>query len=45
VRHPEFGIGTVLRRDGSGDDLKVTVSFPRAGTRRLVVRYAALEPS
>jgi DNA helicase-2/ATP-dependent DNA helicase PcrA len=42
VRHREFGIGTVLRRDGAGDDLKVTVSFPRAGTRRLVVRYAGL---
>jgi DNA helicase-2/ATP-dependent DNA helicase PcrA len=45
VRHREFGIGTVLRRDGAGDDLKVTVAFPRAGTRRLVVRYAGLERS
>jgi DNA helicase-2/ATP-dependent DNA helicase PcrA len=28
VRHPLFGVGTVLRREGEGDDFKVTVSFP-----------------
>jgi DNA helicase-2/ATP-dependent DNA helicase PcrA len=43
VRHPLFGIGTVLRADGSGDDLKLTVSFRAAGTKRLVARFAALE--
>jgi len=44
VRHPLFGVGTVLRRDGSGDDLKVTVSFTGIGAKRLVARYAGLEP-
>ncbi len=43
VRHPLFGVGTVLRADGRGEDLKVTVAFAGAGTRRLVARYAALE--
>ena len=43
VRHPLFGAGTVLRSDGSGDELKVTVSFPGVGAKRLVARYAGLE--
>jgi DNA helicase-2/ATP-dependent DNA helicase PcrA len=42
VRHPLFGVGTVLRREGDGDDLKVTVSFPGAGTKKLVARFAGL---
>jgi DNA helicase-2/ATP-dependent DNA helicase PcrA len=42
VRHPLFGVGTVLRREGEGDDVKVTVSFPGAGTKKLVARYAGL---
>ena len=43
VRHPLFGVGTVLRSDGSGEELKVTVSFPGVGAKRLVARYAGLE--
>ena len=44
VRHPLFGLGTVLRSDGAGDDLKLTVSFAGIGAKRLVARYAGLEP-
>jgi len=43
VRHPLFGVGTVLRREGEGDDFKVTVSFPGVGAKKLVARYAGLE--
>jgi DNA helicase-2/ATP-dependent DNA helicase PcrA len=43
VRHPLFGVGTVLRTDGAGDDLKLTVSFPGVGAKRLVARFAGLE--
>ena len=43
VRHPLFGVGTVLRSEGSGDDLKLTVSFTGIGAKRLVARYAGLE--
>ncbi len=42
VRHPLFGVGTVLRSEGSGDDLKLTVSFPAVGAKRLVARFAGL---
>jgi ATP-dependent DNA helicase UvrD/PcrA len=44
VRHPLFGVGTVLRSDGSGDERKLTVSFAGVGAKRLVARYAGLEP-
>ena len=43
VRHPLFGVGTVLRREGEGADFKVTVSFPGVGAKKLVARYAGLE--
>jgi len=44
VRHPLFGVGTVLRREGDGEDVKLTVSFPGVGAKKLVARYAGLEP-
>jgi DNA helicase-2/ATP-dependent DNA helicase PcrA len=43
VRHPLFGVGTVLRSEGAGDDLKLTVSFPGVGAKKLVARFAGLE--
>jgi hypothetical protein len=36
-------VGTVLRSEGAGDELKLTVSFPGVGAKRLVARYAGLE--
>jgi len=43
VRHPLFGVGTIVRREGSEEDLKVTVTFAGAGSKRLLARYAGLE--
>ncbi len=43
VRHALFGVGTILRVDGTGHETKLTVAFPGA-TKRLVARYAGLEP-
>ncbi|MCX8072793.1 MAG: UvrD-helicase domain-containing protein [Candidatus Binatia bacterium] len=45
VRHPTFGIGTVLQVEGWGDDQKVVVLFQRAGRKKLVVRLAGMEPA
>jgi DNA helicase-2/ATP-dependent DNA helicase PcrA len=45
VRHPLFGVGTVVRREGAGDDLKLTVSFLGIGAKRLVARFAAWNSS
>jgi DNA helicase-2/ATP-dependent DNA helicase PcrA len=44
VRHPLFGVGTVVRCEGSGADLKLTVSFAGIGAKKLVARFAGLEP-
>ena len=43
VRHPKFGLGTVLGCEGDGDDRKLTVSFPGYGTKKFMERYASLE--
>jgi hypothetical protein len=40
VRHPTFGVGVVLRRDGDGPDAKVVVRF-EAGDKVLVARFVA----
>jgi DNA helicase-2/ATP-dependent DNA helicase PcrA len=45
VRHPLFGLGTVVRSEGVGEDLKLTVTFAGIGAKRLVARYAGLEPA
>jgi DNA helicase-2/ATP-dependent DNA helicase PcrA len=43
VRHPKYGRGLVLRREGSGDSVKLTVSFPGFGQKKLIEKYAGLE--
>jgi DNA helicase II / ATP-dependent DNA helicase PcrA len=43
VRHAKYGRGLVLRREGSGDSTKLTVSFPGYGQKKLVEKYAGLE--
>lgn len=43
VIHPKYGEGTVYRREGDGDDAKITVQFPRFGLKKLVEKYAQLE--
>jgi DNA helicase-2/ATP-dependent DNA helicase PcrA len=44
VRHPTFGEGVILGLDGAGDGARVTVQFRRVGIKRLMLKYAALEP-
>src|SRR5256714_876935 len=43
VRHPKYGRGLVLRREGTGDSVKLTVSFPGFGQKKLIEKYAGLE--
>jgi DNA helicase-2/ATP-dependent DNA helicase PcrA len=42
VRHDKYGTGLVLRREGSGDNIKLTVSFPGYGQKKLIEKYANL---
>jgi ATP-dependent DNA helicase UvrD/PcrA len=43
VRHPEYGVGTVVGVEGDDDDRRVSVSFPGRGTKKFVERYAQLQ--
>jgi len=43
VHHPEYGVGTVIRVEGSGDKLKLTVSFSIYGSKKFLPRFAPLE--
>ncbi len=43
VRHEKYGKGLVLRREGTGDNVKLTVSFPGFGQKKLIEKYANLE--
>lgn len=45
VEHPKYGRGTIVRREGEGDDAKVTVSFPGVGLKKLVEKYAGFKNS
>jgi len=43
VVHPRYGRGTVVRKEGEGDEAKLTVSFPGHGLKKLVARFAGLQ--
>jgi len=43
VIHPKYGEGTVYKREGEGEDAKLTVQFPRFVLKKLVEKFAQLE--
>jgi DNA helicase II / ATP-dependent DNA helicase PcrA len=43
IEHAKYGRGTVMRLEGSGDDTKVTVSFPGYGLKKLVAKFAGIK--
>jgi DNA helicase-2/ATP-dependent DNA helicase PcrA len=43
VRHPSYGVGTIVGVEGDDEDRRVSVSFPGRGTKKFVERYAQLE--
>jgi DNA helicase-2/ATP-dependent DNA helicase PcrA len=45
VRHPVWGAGTIQASEGVGEDAKVVVAFRAAGTKKLAVKFARLEPA
>jgi DNA helicase-2/ATP-dependent DNA helicase PcrA len=42
VRHPEWGVGRIRERIGHGEEMKVVVTFPGIGTKKLKVKFAQL---
>jgi len=45
VRHVKFGVGTVRRIEGVGENQKVIVYFNSVGAKKLLLRFAGLEPA
>ena len=43
VRHSKYGEGTVLIREGEGEDAKLTVMFTRHGMKKLMEKFANLQ--
>jgi DNA helicase-2/ATP-dependent DNA helicase PcrA len=39
IEHPRYGRGTIVRREGEGEDAKITVSFPGYGLKKIVEKY------
>ena len=45
VRHAQFGVGTVTAVEAHNDDTKITVRFNTVGVKKLLAKYARLEPA
>ena len=40
IEHQRFGLGTVLKIEGTGENTKATVEFVHSGTKQLLLKYA-----
>ena len=40
IEHERFGLGTVTKLEGTGDNLKATVEFSHVGTKQLLLKFA-----
>src|SRR3954470_7472383 len=45
VKHAQFGVGVVLAVEEHTDDYKITVRFNSVGQKKLLARFAKLEPA
>jgi len=43
VMHPKYGKGTVVRREGDGEDAKLIVSFSGYGLKKLIEKFAGIK--
>jgi DNA helicase-2/ATP-dependent DNA helicase PcrA len=43
VRHPKWGVGTVIDVVGAGGDGLLTINFPNVGQKTVMLKYAPLE--
>jgi len=45
VRHKTYGVGTIMKFDGDGENTKLTVHFRTAGLKKLIAKFAGLQPA
>jgi len=43
VRHAKYGVGLIVKREGEGENAKLTINFPGYGHKKMIEKYAALE--
>ncbi len=43
VQHTKFGLGVVVKIDGSGEDASLSIAFPGQGIKVLIQKYAPLK--
>jgi DNA helicase II / ATP-dependent DNA helicase PcrA len=43
VRHAKYGQGLIVKREGEGENTKLTINFPGYGHKKMIEKYAALE--
>ena len=44
VLHQQFGRGVVQKREGDGEQLKLTVIFREYGVKKLLAKFAPMQP-
>jgi DNA helicase-2/ATP-dependent DNA helicase PcrA len=44
IGHPDFGEGRIIDKEGSGDHAKVTVLFNSGARKKLLLKYAPIQP-
>jgi DNA helicase-2/ATP-dependent DNA helicase PcrA len=44
VKHAKYGYGTILRTEGAGDELKLTVSFISHGLKKMIAKRRTGDP-
>jgi DNA helicase-2/ATP-dependent DNA helicase PcrA len=40
IEHQRFGIGTVVKIEGAGENMKATVDFKNVGQKQLLLKFA-----
>jgi len=45
VIHPTLGRGQIREKAGVGPDAKLTIRFDSGATKKIIVKYASLEPA
>jgi ATP-dependent DNA helicase UvrD/PcrA len=43
VRHAKYGQGLIVKREGEGENAKLTINFPGYGQKKMIEKYAGLE--
>ncbi len=44
VRHPAWGVGTIVTTEGGGEDAILSIAFPDRGVKRVLASLAPIEP-